>query len=71
MGGTVAVTALGEFSEHSSRMWYAVAALAGRHHFVLILMAGYTGNCLVLGVRGSKLLIGLRVAGGTHLVGGI
>ena len=71
VGNVVAVAAFGEAGKHTGRMWYAMAALAGRNHLVLVFVAGYAGNCLVFCISLAVQFRSLFMAGGAHLVGGI
>lgn len=48
VSNVMAVAAFGKTGQHTSRMRYAMTALAGRNHLVLLFVAGYTGYILVL-----------------------
>lgn len=69
MGNVVALAALGETCQHGSGVRCTVAALAGRHGFVLVLVTGYAGNCLMLRIGLAVKLGSLLVARCAHFVG--
>lgn len=48
MSDIVAITALGEASQHTCRMRSTVTTLAGRHCFMLVFMTGHTVDTFML-----------------------
>lgn len=71
MRDIVAIAALGETSQHTSRMRCTMAALAGRDSLVFVFVAGNTVDALMLGICLAVQLKGLLVTCSTHLVGSV
>ena len=69
MCDAVAIAAFRETGQHAGRMWCAVAALASRHHLVLVFVAGNAVYALVFCIAGSEEVECLFVTRCAHLVG--
>ncbi len=59
----MAIPAFREFGHNALRMLFAVAGLAGRYHFVLVLMTECAGEGAVLYFRCGQHLVLVRMTG--------
>lgn len=64
----MAITALAETGQHACRVGCAVAALASRHHFMLVLMTGDASNGFMFCIACGQKFECLFVAGCAHFV---